>query len=62
MTVAAESCCERHDRDYGQNGTVTRSQADRALRHCLAIDRPIFAWVVWAFVRMFGWCFWSLKK
>lgn len=58
MKMAVESCCEAHDRAYTRGSTGTRKEADLALYHCLKPTRPIFAWVVYRFVRAFGWLFW----
>jgi hypothetical protein len=57
-----DGCCHQHDRDYGINGTVTRAQADRSLRECIAANgHPFIAWLVWVAVRCVGWLYYQTK-
>jgi hypothetical protein len=57
-------CCAAHDADYwfgamGQPGTLTRSQADNRLYHCIRRSgHPVQAWVAWVGVRAGGWWPW----
>lgn len=56
------SCCHQHDRDYGSRGTVSRAEADRRLRQCVAAGgRPALAWLLWAALRIGGWYWWKDK-
>ena len=57
MKLQVETCCERHDKDYAAGSGITRKQADDTLYTCIAIERPNFAYMVWAGVRLFGWLF-----
>ena len=57
--MGVESCCEAHDRNYGPDSTMTRWQADRELRRCIAQYRPNVSWIVWVGVRLFGWRFYK---
>ena len=48
-------CCVEHDVDYA-TGEVTREEADRKLRQCIAsTGYPVLCWVYWLAVRLFGW-------
>jgi hypothetical protein len=52
------SCCHQHDVQYGVKGTMSRSEADAALRECIkANGRPVRALVIWGVVRCFGFFF-----
>ncbi len=52
-----EECCITHDLAYWAGGSeFDRRAADRALRDCVrAMGHPIWAWVMYAAVRAFGW-------
>lgn len=49
-------CCLEHDRAYWYGGTKElRKKTDRQLRECVAATGfPIFAWIMWVFVRIGG--------
>lgn len=52
------ACCEQHDRDYFDH-TVTRRDADDALRACMQTQGyVILPWVYWLAVRALGRGFW----
>lgn len=56
------ACCHQHDRDYGIRGTVTRAEADRRLRQCIAGNgHPLRAWLIWAGLRLVGGWWWKQK-
>lgn len=53
-----EPCCKLHDEEYWF-GEITRKESDKRLRECVAAKgHPIFAWFVWAAVRVFGHWHW----
>ncbi|BCS89956.1 RuvA C-terminal domain-containing protein [Pseudodesulfovibrio sediminis] len=53
-----EGCCNQHDIAYALG--YSRSDADWILRECIKDQgKPVVAWIVWATVRTFGWCFWN---
>ena len=51
-----ENCCNKHDQDYILGGTAAeRAESDRQLRNCVrATGHPVWAWVMWAAVRVGG--------
>lgn len=57
MKLAVENCCEAHDYEYSERGTMTRKQADDALYECLKRRNPALAKTAWLAVRMWGWMF-----
>lgn len=60
MKLAVENCCEQHDKNYGTDSQVSRHDADVLLYQCLLRSgRPVFARVVYLFVRLFGWIFYK---
>lgn len=68
--AAYRDCCREHDNAYGSRGTYTlggpsvdRRTADRDMRECVvsAGMSPLWAWVVWAWMRAFFWLLWKEK-
>jgi len=48
------ACCEKHDFAY-RNGTLSRAEADRELRRCIADHGYLLLpWIYWIGVRLFG--------
>ncbi|WP_378082017.1 hypothetical protein ACFU5E_09500 [Aeromonas bestiarum] len=42
VSPGTNSCCKKHDNDYGAKGRVSRAEADRRLRHCMiAQGKPL---------------------
>lgn len=62
-TLSCEECCNRHDIDYTLGGSSKdRRLADKRLRECAAQGggwKTVRAWIMWVFVRLFGWAFWE---
>jgi diacylglycerol kinase len=56
---ASNKCCAEHDFQYSKQGLLSRAKADRNLRICVAKNFPIYAWVGWFLVRIFGWYYWK---
>lgn len=58
-----EGCCITHDYAYWKGGTrEDRRVADAALFDCVAkSSHPVWAWLMWAAVRVFGHPFFSFK-
>lgn len=54
-------CCRAHDRAYEQQ-LVSRADADRELRACIARSRPVVAWIYWLGVRLGGWVAWRRSR
>ena len=49
------ACCVEHDINYA-TGDITRAEADRKLRQCIAAKGyPYLSIVYWMGVRLFGW-------
>jgi hypothetical protein len=50
------SCCITHDLRYRENTEgITRAQADKELRECIAAHgHQYLAWIYWGAVRLFG--------
>lgn len=56
--------CKRHDNAYGIRGGgdgAARLAADRALRDHMRGQGDPLAWVVFGFVRVFGWFFFNYR-
>jgi hypothetical protein len=48
------SCCDAHDIAY-QSGSLSRADADKALRHCMRQKGwLVMPWIYWLAVRLFG--------
>lgn len=47
-------CCENHDKDYGENSTKTRLQADIDLLKCVWKRSKINSVLMFIGVRLFG--------
>lgn len=55
ITVAGETCCQQHDKNYSHDSTVTRKEADQILFLCLQGPHPYVAPLMYLGVRLFGW-------
>lgn len=62
--IGCRFCCDEHDVAYYEGGTEKdRRIADKRFRECVwESKRHIWAWVFWAFARLFGWAFWKYPK
>lgn len=64
-------CCKEHDKQYANEGKVTRVFADKKIRRCIinklikkGILKANIGYIYWIFCRVFGlffWKKWSLK-
>lgn len=53
-----KDCC--HDHNVAYAARADRSEADRALRRCVAAKgHPVIAWIMWLGVCLGGWAFWG---